>query len=106
MSYVAFQPWVGRRSGRRSRWGVSVLLLGYSHYHEFKEVAHADYTRHVVGRHVRGINDRSRYWTKLARTFERRRRRFRHASPTLTPQSAVLGGDARKDLRDSLSREQ
>lgn len=70
MSYIAFQPWIGRHYGRRSRWGISVLLLGYSHYHEFKEVEHAEYTRHVVGRHVSGINDRSRYWTKLARTFD------------------------------------
>jgi hypothetical protein len=70
VSSVAFQPWVGRNYGRGSRWGVSVLLLGYSHYHEFQEVGHAEYTRHVVGRHVRGINDRSPYRTKLARAFE------------------------------------
>lgn len=70
MSSVKFEPWIGRNYGRRSRWRASVLLLGYSHYHEFMEVGHPEYTRYVVGRHVRGINDRSRYWTKLARTFE------------------------------------
>lgn len=67
---VMFEPWVGPNYGHGSLWGVGVLILGYSHYHEFKEVQHAEYTRHVVGRHVRGINDKSRYWTKLARTFE------------------------------------
>lgn len=70
MNGVNFEPWVGRDYGRNSRWDVAVLLLGYSHYREFKDIEPIGYTQHVVGRHVRGINDRSRYWTKLARTFQ------------------------------------
>lgn len=72
---IRFQPWIGSNYGPRSRFGMSVMLLGLSHYREFEDVELQNYTQHVLRRHIEGSNDRSRYWTKCARTVSRKMER-------------------------------
>ena len=68
MTVVRFRPWVGDQYGRLSRWELSVLLLGESHYDEgFGQGEHL--TEFVVRRHVRREGKQYPFWTKIAKTF-------------------------------------
>jgi hypothetical protein len=50
---LSFEPWVGRDYGRRSKYGMGVLLLGESHYGD--GVAEAwSMTRDLTAKYVGG----------------------------------------------------
>ena len=68
MPKATFRPWVGERYGRGSQWGLSVLLLGESHYDE--GFGQGDrLTEYVIRRHIRGDGRQYAFWTKIAHTF-------------------------------------
>lgn len=82
---IRFQPWVGEQYGRSSRWGLSLLVLGDSHYHEYKHLGQAEYTNYIVREYIdgktrpfftnfaasldptlRGVSTRNEIWQSLA----------------------------------------
>jgi hypothetical protein len=65
---LRFQPWVGSLYGRHSPFGVSVLVLGESHYDE--GYAQGDrLTEFVVRGHMEARGKQYAFWTKIGRTF-------------------------------------
>jgi hypothetical protein len=66
---VQFQPWVGARYGPRSRWGLSVLILGESHYDQGYNRGDA-LTSYVIEEHVARRGPGRPVFTKLERTFD------------------------------------
>jgi hypothetical protein len=68
VSDIVFSPWVGKQYGRSSTWGLSVLLLGFSHYDEGFGQGH-DLTQWVIERHIRREGKQYAFWTKIGRTL-------------------------------------
>ena len=63
---VNFLPWVGRHYGRGSRFGVSLLVLGESHYGQPEEEC-SDYTAGVVRTWAQ--QRRSRFFTVISKVL-------------------------------------
>lgn len=64
---VTFHPWVGAHYGRENRFGVRLLVLGESHYHEDPEFSDCRFTQEVV-RNL-GQKKRHRFFTVIAKVL-------------------------------------
>ena len=64
---VTFHPWVGAQFGPAVRFGVRLLLLGESHYHDDSEFSMCSFTQEVV--HEWGQENRSRFFTVIAKVL-------------------------------------
>ena len=64
---VTFHPWVGAHYGRESRFGVSLLLLGESHYDEDQDCSDSGLTQEVV--RTWGQQRRARFFTVIAKVL-------------------------------------
>lgn len=64
---VTFHPWVGAYYGRESRFGVRLVVLGESHYHENPEFSDPGFTQDVVC--TWGQQQRHRFFTVIAKVL-------------------------------------
>lgn len=66
---VTFHPWVGKHYGLKSDFGIRLLVLGESHYHEDLKFSDSDFTQEVV--RTWGQERRSRFFTVIAKVLLR-----------------------------------
>ena len=62
---VTFHPWIGANYGRKSQFGVRLLVLGKSHYNNDPEYSDCGFTQNVVRNW--GQNQRARFFTIIAK---------------------------------------
>ena len=68
MTERRFSPWVGSTYGRQSRWDLSILLRGESHYDEGFDQEDS-LTSFVITRHISREGKQYPFWTNIAKAF-------------------------------------